>query len=134
MLRLHHLAAPAIAAAFTLTLSGCGKPPQGSTPAAPGDAVAPAMSAPTQGAAAGPAAPVVRRPDGGEDLDVGKYAEQLKRDPALYAKQKEICHNAGPHAQPPALEAPCAAFDAARADLEEQSIDQDSRVTNRDSL
>jgi hypothetical protein len=77
---------------------------------------------------------VVRRPDGGEDLDVGKYAEQLKHDPALYEKQKEICHNAGPHAQPPALEAPCAAFDSARADLEDEQIDRDNRVTNRDSL
>lgn len=84
---------------------------------------------------AGPGPAIVGTPsNGGAPMDVNKYAEQLEHDPALFEKQKQICHNAGPSFQPPELQAPCAAWENARLKLEEQRVDRESTVKNTDSL
>jgi hypothetical protein len=115
-----------------LILVSCGKKPADPTAAAPGDAIQ-ASVAPV-GVPPGAAAPTTRNADGSQDLDVNKYAEQLKRDPALYERQKAICHNAGPEANPRELGGVCAAFDTARTDLDHDKTDQEYSVTNKDSL
>jgi len=116
----------------SLALMSCGKRPADSTTAAPGDAVE-AASAPA-GVPVGAEAPTTRNADGSQDLDVNKYAEQLKSNRALFEKQKAICHNAGPEANPRELGAVCAAFDTARTYLDQQRTDQQYGVTNKDSL
>ena len=84
---------------------------------------------------AGPGPAIVGTPsNGGAPMDVNKYAEQLEHNPALFEKQKQICHNAGPSFQPPELQAPCAAWENARLKLEEQRVDRESTVKNTDSL
>jgi hypothetical protein len=62
------------------------------------------------------------------------YAEELEHNPALFARQKEICNGRGPSFQPrQELQAPCAAWDIARRNLQ---IDQPAEggVKNTDSL
>ena len=90
---------------------------------------------PDAAVSAGPGPAIVGTPsNGGAPMDVNKYAEQLEHDPALFEKQKQICHNAGPSFQPPELQAPCAAWENARLKLEEQRVDRESNVKNTDSL
>jgi hypothetical protein len=134
MLQRPYFAACAIAAVSAVALASCGKKPNDPAAAAPGDSLQAAAPTAPVGVAAGAAAPLVRHSDGSQELDVNKYAEQLKHDPTLYTKQTEICHNAGPHSQPPELEGPCAAWDIARAYLDHERVDREYAVTNKDSL
>lgn len=122
----------AVCALAAFALVSCGKKPAEQTAAAPGDTL-PATAAPF-GVPAGAAAPTTRSADGTPDLDVNKYAEQLKHDPSLYERQKVICHNAGPEANPRELGGVCAAFDTARTELDHEQTDRDYDVTNKDSL
>lgn len=63
------------------------------------------------------------------------YAEELERDPALYEQQKEICHGNGPSFQPSQeLQAPCAAWDIARRNLEVDQGAREGGVKNTGSL
>lgn len=63
------------------------------------------------------------------------YAEELEHDPALFAKQKEICHGNGPSFQPTReLQSACAAWDIARRNLEIDQAPPGGGVKNTDSL
>jgi hypothetical protein len=124
----------AITALSAAALVSCGKPTSDPTAAAPGESLQAAPPAATVGVPAGASAPLARAADGSQELDVNAYAEQLKQDPVLYEKQKAICHNAGPEANPRSLDAVCAAFDTARTDLDHERTDRQYGVTNKDSL
>jgi hypothetical protein len=63
------------------------------------------------------------------------YAEELEHNPDLFEKQKEICHGNGPSFQPsPELQAPCAAWDIARRNLEVDQGAREGGVKNTNSL
>ena len=105
-------------------LAACSKPSDPSTVvAAPG---LPAES----GASAAPSAAYSADP-----TKTGQaYVDELKANPALFEKQKQLCNNHGAEAQPsPALEAPCAAWAGARDDLLIQQVEHGG-VKHADSL
>lgn len=63
------------------------------------------------------------------------YVEELKQNPALFQKQKEICGGRGASFQPRVeLQAPCAAWETARSDLEIDDELRGSKVKNTNSL
>lgn len=63
------------------------------------------------------------------------YAEELEHNPALFEKQKKICHGNGPSFQPTQeLQAPCAAWDIARRNLEVDQGAREGGIKNTDSL
>lgn len=106
-------------------LAACGKTPAASdVAAAPGTTQAPNVT---------PASPAVVSADPaktGQD-----YVEELKHDPALFARQKQTCNGRGASFQPRIeLQAPCAAWDIARSDLEIDEELHDSKVKNTDGL
>jgi hypothetical protein len=102
------------------------------SPRSGGDGIAAAPSAPIQANAA----PAVQAITSVDPAKTGQaFVEELKQNPTLFQKQKEICNGRGAAFQPSVeLQAPCAAWDNARSDLE---IDQDLRsggVNNTSSL
>ena len=113
----------AVSAAAVLTLAGCG---QKST----ADAVAPAPGAP-QATNPAPTGPAVTSAD--PNKTGSAYTAELERNPTQFEKQKEICHGVQAY-YPPELQGPCSAWEAARAHLEEQQVDRDSKVQNTNSL
>jgi hypothetical protein len=117
----------------TILVVACGPKPNEATSPAPGQA---AEVAPTGGELGGVSRPaIVARPaDGSQPVDVASYAEQLKQNPALFEKQRQICHGNGPNSQPPELQAPCAAWDSAREDLAEERGIREHPVKNTDTL
>jgi hypothetical protein len=63
------------------------------------------------------------------------FLEELEHNPALFEKQRQICHGHGADSQPnPALEGPCAAWDMARQNLELDEQLQKGGVKNTDGL
>lgn len=86
-----------------------------------------------------PVATVARSPSTPGSADAHKtgqaYVEELERDPALFEKQRQICHGHGADSQPsPELEGPCAAWDMARSNLELDQQLHKGGVKNTDSL
>jgi hypothetical protein len=82
------------------------------------------------------AAPVAQSVTSVDPTKTGQaFVEELKQNPVLFQKQKKICNARGAAFQPTVeLQAPCAAWDTARSDLE---IDRDLRsggVKNTSSL
>lgn len=123
----HHYRAALTAVAFGLSgaIAGCGQNTAGNVVAAAPGAPTPPNAPPTN--------PLVVSAD---PTKTGQaFVEELKQSPALFAKQKQICQGRGAAFQPRVeLQAPCAAWDTARSDLE---IDQGLRsggVKNTDSL
>lgn len=96
------------------------------------NAVAPAAGETAVATVAKPPSPAV-------SADANKtgqaYVEELEHDPALFEKQREICHGHGADSQPsPELEGPCAAWDMARSNLELDQQLHKGGVKNTDSL
>ena len=124
--RIRTVVASALALGMTASLAACGRG------AATNDAVAAAPGAPPTAVPSAAATPALVRADPAKTGQA--FIEELEHDPALFEKQKQICHNAGPSFQPPELQAPCAAWENARLKLEEQRVDRESTVKNTDSL
>jgi hypothetical protein len=117
----------------TVLLVACGPKANDAVNPAPGQAAAVTPGSGQVGGVSRPA--IVARPaDGSQPVDVAGYAEQLKHNPALFEKQRQICGGIPPTAQPRELQAPCAAWDAAREDLDEERAIRDNPVKNTDTL
>ena len=119
-------AVAAVALGLSGTLAACGRG------TAANDQVAAAPGAPLPG----PAASVARALASADPSKTGPaYTEELVQNPALFEKQKELCHGQGAALQPSReLEIPCADWDAARSKLQEKEYDEQTHVKNTDSL
>jgi hypothetical protein len=121
---LHALESLTVALVLAATLVACGKAPVANdvSPAAGAAQASNIASSTTLVVSADPT-------KSGE-----AFAEEMEHNPTLFAKQKEICHGRGPSFQSrQELQAPCAAWDIARRNLE---IDQPAEggVKNTNSL
>lgn len=115
----------ALVLAIAGTLAGCSRAPAANE-------IAAAPGTPEVSAATPPVATVVSADPAKTGQD---YVEELKRSPALFAKQKEICNGRGASFQPRIeLQAPCAAWETARSDLEIDQELHESKVKNTSSL
>jgi hypothetical protein len=110
---------------LSATVVGCGK-----NPATNAVAAAPGTPQATNLAPSAPLAVSADPTKTGPD-----YVEELKQNPALFAKQKEICGGRGASFQPRVeLQAPCAAWETARSDLEIDEQLHENKVKNTSSL
>ena len=114
-----------LTAGLAAAMTGCSRGTDGTS-------VQPAAGTPVSNGGV-PAAPIVASADPSKTGQA--YVDELKQNPTLFEKQKEICHGHGAESQPSKeLEGPCAAWDSARTDLELDQGHREGGVKNTDSL
>lgn len=123
---IRHAATAALTVGLASALCACGRSP------AEANSIAQAAADPAATAAA-PTAPRVASADASKTGQA--FVEELEHNPALFEKQRQICHGHGADSQPSSdLEAPCAAWDLARQNLELDEQLHNGGVKNTDSL